>query len=246
MGIMLRMRTRPASIAPCLPTKTDKLPSGSQWLHEIKHDGFRIIARKTGAHVGTMVSVVGVNGYAPGIRDRSGRDPLRHSRRVGVGIERCALYATDNQESEPRGIKNPLFRCVIVSVRAFCHWSERTPLGPSCGANFQGGLHHAEDSNCAGCILGDAERCRCCRPAWQGAAASGACCGWQVSGRQGSDWQISTSSARARRDQGLTVCSLTLERLSGLDAHPITTLMPRFGGAFLVDRRLSQAAPNGH
>src|SRR5262244_2313929 len=28
-------------IAPCLPTKTDKLPSGSQWLHEIKHDGLR-------------------------------------------------------------------------------------------------------------------------------------------------------------------------------------------------------------
>jgi hypothetical protein len=41
MGIMLRMRTLPAGfIAPCLPTKTDKLPSGSQWLHEIKHDGF--------------------------------------------------------------------------------------------------------------------------------------------------------------------------------------------------------------
>jgi ATP-dependent DNA ligase len=43
-------RTLPAGfIAPCLPTKTDKLPSGSQWLHEIKHDGFRIIARKTGS-----------------------------------------------------------------------------------------------------------------------------------------------------------------------------------------------------
>jgi len=27
------------------------LPSGSQWLHEIKHDGFRIIARKDGARV---------------------------------------------------------------------------------------------------------------------------------------------------------------------------------------------------
>ena len=38
-------------IAPCLPTKTDKLPSGDRWLHEIKHDGFRIIARKTGAQV---------------------------------------------------------------------------------------------------------------------------------------------------------------------------------------------------
>ena len=32
----------------CLPTKTDKLPSGGDWLHEIKHDGFRIIARKEG------------------------------------------------------------------------------------------------------------------------------------------------------------------------------------------------------
>jgi ATP-dependent DNA ligase len=45
-------RTLPTGfIAPCLPTKTDKLPSGSQWLHEIKHDGFRIIARKNGAQV---------------------------------------------------------------------------------------------------------------------------------------------------------------------------------------------------
>src|ERR1700756_265493 len=38
-------------IAPCLPTKTDKLPPGDGWLHEIKHDGFRVIARKTGAQV---------------------------------------------------------------------------------------------------------------------------------------------------------------------------------------------------
>jgi ATP-dependent DNA ligase len=47
-------RTLPAGfIAPCLPTKTDKLPSGSQWLHEIKHDGFRIIARKKGVQCGS-------------------------------------------------------------------------------------------------------------------------------------------------------------------------------------------------
>jgi bifunctional non-homologous end joining protein LigD len=51
MGIMLR-RTLPAGfIAPCLPTKTDKLPSGGEWLHEIKHDGFRVIARKHGQRV---------------------------------------------------------------------------------------------------------------------------------------------------------------------------------------------------
>jgi ATP dependent DNA ligase domain len=45
-------RTFPAGfIAPCLPTKTDKLPSGNLWLHEIKHDGFRVIARKDGDRV---------------------------------------------------------------------------------------------------------------------------------------------------------------------------------------------------
>jgi ATP-dependent DNA ligase len=53
-SIRFRMlqRTVPAGfIAPCLPTKTEKLPSGDLWLHEIKHDGFRIIARKDGDRV---------------------------------------------------------------------------------------------------------------------------------------------------------------------------------------------------
>jgi ATP-dependent DNA ligase len=45
-------RTLPAGfIAPCLPVKTTQLPSGGQWLHEIKHDGFRVIARKKGSQV---------------------------------------------------------------------------------------------------------------------------------------------------------------------------------------------------
>jgi bifunctional non-homologous end joining protein LigD len=50
--MLSRPRTFPAGfIAPCLPTKTHTLPAGSQWLHEIKHDGFRIIARKDGDRV---------------------------------------------------------------------------------------------------------------------------------------------------------------------------------------------------
>jgi bifunctional non-homologous end joining protein LigD len=36
----------PGFIAPCLPTKASQPPAGQVWLHEIKHDGFRIIARK--------------------------------------------------------------------------------------------------------------------------------------------------------------------------------------------------------
>ena len=38
----------PGFIAPCLPTKAKQPPSGERWLHEIKHDGFRVIARKDG------------------------------------------------------------------------------------------------------------------------------------------------------------------------------------------------------
>jgi ATP-dependent DNA ligase len=40
-------RTFPAGfIAPCLPTNASQPSSGSMRLHEIKHDGFRVIARK--------------------------------------------------------------------------------------------------------------------------------------------------------------------------------------------------------
>ena len=35
-------------VRPCLPTKAPQPPSGDTWLHEIKHDGFRVIARKDG------------------------------------------------------------------------------------------------------------------------------------------------------------------------------------------------------
>src|SRR3981189_1131734 len=41
----------PGFIPPCLPTKAPSPPSGDAWLHEIKHDGFRVIARKDGDRV---------------------------------------------------------------------------------------------------------------------------------------------------------------------------------------------------
>ena len=45
-------RALPAGfIAPCLPSSALQPPSGEEWLHEIKHDGFRVIARKDGASV---------------------------------------------------------------------------------------------------------------------------------------------------------------------------------------------------
>jgi ATP-dependent DNA ligase len=38
-------------IAPCLPSSAPQPPSGEEWLHEIKHDGFRVIARKDATRV---------------------------------------------------------------------------------------------------------------------------------------------------------------------------------------------------
>jgi bifunctional non-homologous end joining protein LigD len=49
----LRERTRLGSgiIEPCLPSPAKAPPSGSDWIHEIKHDGFRILARRDSAGV---------------------------------------------------------------------------------------------------------------------------------------------------------------------------------------------------
>ena len=38
-----RSNVAPASfIDPCLPTRADKAPIADGWVHEIKHDGFRL------------------------------------------------------------------------------------------------------------------------------------------------------------------------------------------------------------
>src|SRR5215472_7678703 len=44
------LRTRPAAasgfIEPCLPSPADRPPCGPDWIHEIKHDGYRLMARR--------------------------------------------------------------------------------------------------------------------------------------------------------------------------------------------------------
>ncbi len=49
---MRRPAFRPCpTIAPCLPKPAKEPPAGPGWIHEIKHDGFRILARRNGDHV---------------------------------------------------------------------------------------------------------------------------------------------------------------------------------------------------
>src|SRR5215471_11761402 len=70
----LRERTRPGLglIEVCLPSPAKTPPSGSGWIHEIKHDGFRIMARRDGAGVRFLL-----RGHTALIaeRSRSGRVP---------------------------------------------------------------------------------------------------------------------------------------------------------------------------
>jgi len=42
---------RLGTIEPCIPTQASKPPVGPQWIHEIKHDGYRLIARKLDGRV---------------------------------------------------------------------------------------------------------------------------------------------------------------------------------------------------
>jgi hypothetical protein len=36
---------------PCIPTRGTKVPAGPDWIHEIKHDGYRLIVQRDGARV---------------------------------------------------------------------------------------------------------------------------------------------------------------------------------------------------
>jgi bifunctional non-homologous end joining protein LigD len=38
-------------VLPCLPTNSKRAPTGPEWVHEIKHDGYRLIVRRDGDRV---------------------------------------------------------------------------------------------------------------------------------------------------------------------------------------------------
>ena len=38
-------------VEPCLPSKAEQPPSGPLWVHEIKHDGYRLMVRRDGSRI---------------------------------------------------------------------------------------------------------------------------------------------------------------------------------------------------
>ena len=49
--IRRRLTRREAAFEPCLPRPAKEPPVGPEWIHEIKHDGFRILVRRQGRRV---------------------------------------------------------------------------------------------------------------------------------------------------------------------------------------------------
>jgi bifunctional non-homologous end joining protein LigD len=41
----------PRQFQPCIPTRAIKVPTGPDWIHEIKHDGYRLIVQRDGKRV---------------------------------------------------------------------------------------------------------------------------------------------------------------------------------------------------
>jgi bifunctional non-homologous end joining protein LigD len=58
---------RKTAFLPCIPTRGERVPSHPDWIHEVKHDGYRLIVQREGKRVRLWTR----NGY-----DWSGRFPL--------------------------------------------------------------------------------------------------------------------------------------------------------------------------
>jgi len=65
-------------LVPCLPTPSKRAPVGPEWVHEIKHDGYRLIVRRDGDRV-RLYTRRGFNwsGRYPGIIDAVRRLKVR-------------------------------------------------------------------------------------------------------------------------------------------------------------------------
>jgi bifunctional non-homologous end joining protein LigD len=55
----------PAVIEPCLPSPGERPPTGTDWVHEIKHDGYRLMARRDALSVGIRLLTRNGHDWSP-------------------------------------------------------------------------------------------------------------------------------------------------------------------------------------
>ena len=84
-----------AFIEPCLPCQATKPPAGPSWIHEIKHDGYRIMARRD------------ANGRVQ-LLTRKGNDFSRRFPRVVAAVAACCARAASGHvaAAPPRNVMN--------------------------------------------------------------------------------------------------------------------------------------------
>jgi bifunctional non-homologous end joining protein LigD len=71
-----------AFIEPCLPSRADRPPSGPGWVHEIKHDGFRMMVRRDGRGIRLLTR----RGH-----DWSDRFPLIRISAAALSVSSCLI-----------------------------------------------------------------------------------------------------------------------------------------------------------
>jgi hypothetical protein len=110
----LRVEQSSPRFEPCLPRPAKQPPAGPGWIHEIKHDGFRILARRDGRSVRlTTRNGQDLAGRFPlaAAGHSSAARPLQHRRRRG---DRLRVAASER-------------RCFWVSARTYLPPQTRLP-----------------------------------------------------------------------------------------------------------------------
>src|SRR3954462_15039225 len=84
----------PGFIRPCQPTLSTKVPMGPEWTHEIKYDGYRLIARKDGSRVRLWSRTGrswtdGFSAIATAVREAVDGVPQRHRRNAHRVVQRA-------------------------------------------------------------------------------------------------------------------------------------------------------------
>jgi hypothetical protein len=108
--MLWRSRTRPAFprfVQPCQPMPAPRPPRGGDWLHEIKHDGCRMIARRDGARVQSARFCIRQRdlGYSPCSRaSMSQRNLYAKRRRFNLPPKIPGSFVTDFFEADFEGL----------------------------------------------------------------------------------------------------------------------------------------------
>jgi hypothetical protein len=106
------MLWRPSKlIEPCLPSPTKAPPSGPGWIHEIKHDGFRIMARRETNGVPLYL-------YA-GLRTRTKQNP------PSGASNRMIKPISDGVAHD---LPQDLRKALTSDLKALAAWEDLTPL----------------------------------------------------------------------------------------------------------------------